>query len=150
MPLGQGSNQNNAGSIIEASDGVDGSAAPTLTSQIGGKDGSGNLQTLLTDTSGALITSGRVPLTGSSPTFSTVGVTSAQVVASNANRHGLVLTNTSNNRISLGFGAAAVLNSGVTLYPGGIYVMDAYTFNTGAVNAIASVASSNMSVQEFT
>lgn len=92
----------------------------------------------------------KTALTASSPTAATVGVASAQIVAANANRKGLVLINTSNNVISLAFGATAVLNSGITLVGrGGTYVMDEYTFNTSAVNAIASSASSNLTIQEY-
>lgn len=89
-------------------------------------------------------------LTGSAPTSATVGVSSASAVSSNASRKGLVLVNTSQNTISLGVGNTAVLNSGITLAPNGVWVMDEYTFSTGAINAIASAASSNLSVHEFT
>ena len=93
----------------------------------------------------------KTALTPASPTAATVGVTSSQAVASNANRKGLVLINTSNNIISLGFGATAVLNSGITLVGrGATFVMDEYTFNTGDINAIASSASSNLTIQEYT
>lgn len=89
--------------------------------------------------------------TGSAPAFASVGVTSAQALAANANRKGLVLTNTSNKTISLGIGAnAAVLNSGITLFPGGVWVMDQYTFITAAINAIAGGVGSNLAIQEFT
>jgi hypothetical protein len=91
----------------------------------------------------------KTDLTPSAPTSATVGVASAQAVAAAATRKGLVLINTSVNTISLAFGSAAVLNSGITLYPGGVYVMDEYTYDTGAVNAIASAASSNLSIQEY-
>lgn len=84
-----------------------------------------------------------------SPTFATVGIVSGLVVAANALRKGLILVNTSANRISLGFGAAAVLDSGATLYPQGAYNMDEYDFDLGAVNAIASVAGSNLAIQEY-
>jgi hypothetical protein len=91
------------------------------------------------------------PLTGSSPTFAIVGTSSAQAVASNANRKGLVLINTSSNTISFGIGAnAAVLNSGITLPPYGVWEADEYSYVTSAINAIASGTSSNLSVQEFT
>jgi hypothetical protein len=88
-------------------------------------------------------------LTASSPTAATVGASSAQAVASNANRAGLVLVNTSVNRISIAFGATAVLDSGITLYPQGTYCMGPLDFTTAAVNAIASAASSNLAIQEF-
>lgn len=91
----------------------------------------------------------KTALTASSPTFATVGVASAQVVASNASRKGLILTNTSANTISLGIGSTAVLNSGITLYPGGVWVMDEYNFATGAIDAIASAAASNLAIQEL-
>lgn len=97
--------------------------------------------------SGAIST--KTALTASSPTFATVGVTSAEAVASNANRKGLVLTNTSNNYISLGIGVAAVLYSGITLTPFGTWTMDEYTYTTGQIRAIASAASSNLGVQEW-
>jgi hypothetical protein len=97
------------------------------------------------------VVSTKTDLTPSAPTAASVGVSSAQAVAANANRKGLVLVNTSNNaRISLGFGSAAVLNSGITLYPQGVYEMDEFTFDLGAVNAIASIATSNLAIQEYT
>lgn len=89
-------------------------------------------------------------LTASSPTFATVGITSASAVAANSSRKGLVLINTSNNTISLGLGATAVLSSGITLTPGGVWEMDENTFTTAAINAIASAASSNLAIQEYT
>ena len=92
----------------------------------------------------------KFPGTSSSPTSATVGVSSAQALASNVNRKGLVLTNTSINKICIGIGATAVLNSGITLYPGGVWVMDEFNFTTGAINAIASAGSSNLAIQEFT
>jgi hypothetical protein len=43
-----------------------------------------------------------------------------------------------------------VLNSGITLSAnGGSFVMDEYTFATGAINAIAGGAASNLAIQEF-
>lgn len=119
---------------------------------VGGVDGSGNVQTLNVSTAGTVSTAPGTPtaLTASAPTAATVGVTSAQAVAVNTSRTGLVLVNTSAAWISLAFGAAAVLYSGITLAPnGGAYTMDASTFTTAQVRAIASAASSNMSVQEF-
>lgn len=113
----------------------------------------GSAPPLLTDN--ALVVTARDPistktdLTPSSPAVTSVGVASASAVAANANRKGLVLTNVSTARISLGFGGAAVLDSGITLYPGGTFEMDEYMFDLGAVNAIASAAASNLGVQEF-
>lgn len=93
----------------------------------------------------------KTPLTASAPTVATVGASSAQAVASNANRKGLILINThASQRISLAFGATAVLDSGITLFPnGGSYNMGEYDFTTAAVNAIASGAGTPMTVQEY-
>lgn len=90
-------------------------------------------------------------LIASAPAAASVGVVSAQAVAVNANRKGCLLVNTSLNYISIAFGAnAAVLYSGITLNPsGGSFWMDAYSFSTEAINAIASGAASNLAVQEF-
>lgn len=105
------------------------------------------------DAGGSLTVDGTVAtktdLTPSAPTFATVGVASAEAVAAAATRKGLILVNTSGATISLGFGSAAVLNSGVTLQPGGVYGMDEYSFDLGAVYAIASAASSHLAVQEY-
>ncbi len=89
-------------------------------------------------------------LTPSAPTVASVGITSAQIVAANTSRSGLVLINTSSNRtISLGLGATAVAGSGIVLYPGGAWTMDDFTVTTAAINAIASGAGASISVQEF-
>lgn len=136
--------------VNSASEGTDGSASPFYTTQVGGKDGSGNLQSLSTDTTGALFTSDRLPLTASAPAAVSVGVTSGVVIAANASRRGLVLTNTSLGIISFNIvGGAAVLRSGITLYPGGHWEMDPYTFTTAAINGISSVAASNLAIQEL-
>ena len=91
----------------------------------------------------------KTALTPSAPAAASVGVASAEAVAANANRKGLILTNTSQSTISLGFAAAAVLSSGVTLFPGGIFKMDEFCHTVGAINAIAGAAASNLAIQEF-
>jgi hypothetical protein len=99
--------------------------------------------------SGTWIITTKNALTSNSPTAVSVGVTSSQILAANANRKGLILVNTSSANISLGLGTTAVLNSGITLYPGGAFNMDEYCFTTAAINAIASVAASNIGIQEW-
>jgi hypothetical protein len=92
----------------------------------------------------------KTALTPGSPTAASVGVTSGSALAANASRKGLVLVNTSANYISLGFGAAAVLYSGITLNPsGGTFVMDEFTFCTSQIYAVASGATSNLGIQEM-
>lgn len=86
----------------------------------------------------------------SAPSQVSVGVASAQAVASNENRVGLILTNISTGTIYLAFASnAAVLGSGIVLTPnGGIFNMDEYSFTKEAVNAIAHAASSGLAIQE--
>lgn len=132
------------------SEGTDGAAAPFGTTQIGGKDPSGNLQAFNVDINGNLFTSDKIPLTPSSPSAVSVGVTSGVVIATNANRKGLILTNTSTGIISLNIvGGTAVSKSGIVLYPGGHWEMDEYTFTTDAINGISTVAASNLAIQEL-
>lgn len=89
-------------------------------------------------------------VTAVSPAAATVGTSSASAVASNANRKGVILVNTSTAWISLGLGATAVLYSGITLAPGAAWEMRESFVFTGEINAIASATSSNLAVQEFT
>lgn len=132
------------------SEGQDGATAPTFATQVGGKDANGNLQSFLTDTSGIQYITGRIPLSGSSPSAVSVGVASGLVITANAARRGLILTNTSTGIISFNInGGTAVLRSGITLYPGGHWEMDDDTFTTNTINGIASVAASNLAIQEL-
>lgn len=97
------------------------------------------------------VTVNKTALTAASPAAATVGVATAEAVAAAATRKGLILVNTSNNWISIGIGVDAVLYSGITLAPlGGSWQMDEYCFSTAAINAIASAASSNLAIQQFT
>ena len=104
---------------------------------------------------GAGITNGTVvstktPLTALTPTFATVTGSSAQVVAANSSRKSLVFVNTSSDNISFGIGAnAAVVGSGITLTPNGVWEADEYSYVTSAINAISSGTSSNLTIQEF-
>jgi hypothetical protein len=137
---------------------VTASVLPTNAAQETG----GNLAAIKadTDTLAGAVSGGKINVTGlvstktaltpSSPSAATVGTSSGSAVAADADRTGLVLINTSNAIISLGLGAAAVLNSGITLNPnGGTFVMDEFTFTTAQVFAIAAAASSNLAIQEF-
>jgi len=105
-----------------------------------------------TDTLGVsgTMTITKVPLTPAAPAAVSVALVSTSVLAAAAGRKGVYLVNTSTGYISLGFGAAAVLWSGITLNPGGgVFWIDEYSLVTGAINAIASVAASNLGVQAY-
>lgn len=145
-----------AGSVLSLS--TDTAAVVTLrdTVTVQGPSGSagtpsGGILTIQGVTGGTAINvnEAKVPLTPSAPTATSVGITSASALAANTNRKGLVMTNTSINTISLNIvGGTAVLNSGITLYPGGHWYMDEFTFTTSAIFAIASAAASNLAIQE--
>jgi len=86
----------------------------------------------------------------SAPTAASVGVASAEAVPAKTGRRYLLLKNTSANTISLAFDQAAVLSSGITLQAGEAYEMSAAAGNLtdSQVRAIASVAASNLAIQE--
>lgn len=92
----------------------------------------------------------KTALTPSSPTFATVSTASGQIAAA-GNRKGLIVVNESNVRVYLGMGAPAVVGRGVALMPsGGSFTMGEYDYSTGAINAISTSSSNNITVQEFT
>lgn len=126
---------------------VVGDAAGTVSAKLRGL--SKILNSAWNSTAGSLSTQSKTPLSASSPSTATLGVSSGTVIAANSSRKGLVIVNVSANTMSFGIGATAVLSSGITLYPGGSWEMDEYTFSTSVINGIASSASSVASVQEF-
>lgn len=100
--------------------------------------------------SSGTVISTKTPLTAASPASATVTGTSAQMVASNLSRKGLIIVNLSSDKISIGLGSAAVLNEGIVLTQlGSVYQMSEYDYTTSAVNAISSGTSSLISIQEF-
>jgi hypothetical protein len=130
------------------------SGAWTVTIQDGGNvisvdDGAGSL----TVDGTVAISSLAGSTTASGPATVTIGTTSATVIASNANRKGLALTNTStgSQRVSLHMAnGSAVLDSGRTLWPGDIFEMDPWSFTTAQINGIASAAGATIGIQEMT
>ena len=104
------------------------------------------------DANGAQFVSTKVPRTYSAPTTALVNTTSTLILAANANRKGLYLSNTTaTQQISLGFnGNAAAYQNGLTLFPGEKFWMDEYSFSTGAVYAITSGSTTYIGIQEIT
>lgn len=90
------------------------------------------------------------PLTPAAPATATIGTSSGMASAASANRTGVIVVNVSVNTVSIAIGSTAVLNSGITLYPGGSLVITDGRNVTGQINAIASAAGSVLSIQEFT
>jgi hypothetical protein len=108
-------------------------------------DGSGVTQPV----SGIVVAQGPVQ-TGNTPSFATVGVSSSLVLAANSSRTSAILTNTSTATIYLSFGAnAAVVGSGIPLFPQGSLVLSSQDNVQQAINAIATASSSNLGIQEF-
>lgn len=116
---------------------------------VGAQNPSGLLENLRVDANGNLLVNTIESSTGNAPSSTTVGTSSAQALASNTLRKGLILINTSANTISIGFGTSAVLYYGITLYPGGCFNMGSEDFTTQSIQAIASAAGSLMSIQEM-
>lgn len=104
-------------------------------------------KTVLCDVSGASTpTGGGSPV---SPATGTASSVSSTVVAANANRKGLIIMNLGAANVHFGCGATAVLNSGITLNPNGVWVMDQYTFTTSAINAIVGTGTATLAIQEY-
>ncbi len=85
------------------------------------------------------------------PTFVTVGVASTIVLLVGVNRLGAVFVNDSSATIYLGIGGPAVIGRGIRLNAnGGSYEINLQNLTTQNVNAIATAASSNLTVHEAT
>ena len=89
---------------------------------------------------------------GSRSSFTTVGVADVQVVRPNSNRRKLIIINNAANNIYLvkGDGPAAV-NSGITLLPGGSWIIVPDTLGyiwKGEIHAISGVAAQNLTWTE--
>lgn len=98
-------------------------------------------------------TSTKTALTAVSPASAVVTASSAQIIASNGLRKGLILTHLgSSGPISISFGATtnlAVLNAGLSMVPNEKWSMSDYGFTTSAVNAIATASGPTISIQEW-
>ena len=118
--------------------------------------GDGQTESIVTDSnrlpvSGTLTPATPSSLTASTPTFATIGTSSGVVIAANASRKGLVITNDhATNILYLAIGTAAVVGRGIRLNAaGGVWEMDQYTFTTAEIRAIATGASTNVAIQEL-
>lgn len=143
-------------SVLDDWDESDRAKVNLIASQAGIDGGSGavsakTVRTILaTDQQAIPVTPG---LTAATPTASNVAYTtsSSAMVNSNANRKKLTVKNVSETeRVSLNWDAAAVLDSGITLFAGEGYefTKGEYDFSTGQLRAIGSAAGS-LSVMEW-
>jgi hypothetical protein len=144
LPTGAATSANQSSEITQLTNISSAQTNATQKTQI--VDGSGNV---IASNNNSLNVNTKTNLTVNTPGTVNVGTTSASFLAANSSRKGLIIVNTSANIVSFGFGATAVLNSGMTLFPGGVFQMDENTFSTAAINSIAGAASSAVAYQEF-
>ena len=114
--------------------------------------GGGGYVDVKVNPSGALVVDSSFSITAlvpASPSTGSVTSTSTQMVASNGSRRGLIITNLGAVNVFFGCGATAVTNNGIVLTPNGTWVMDVFTFYTGAINAVCA-STATLSIQEYT
>ena len=68
-----------------------------------------------------------------SQTSVVVGTSSAQLIVPNDKRFSIVISCPRTNRITLSFGAPAVLDQGITLFPGGLPFVLLYNYVGGSI-----------------
>ena len=141
FPIGSGSGSN-------PSVGPNGSPIPADSTLVGSEDASGNLQPA-SAANPVPVKSYPTSGTGNTPTNVAISTSSIQVLASNALRKGANICNISYGTVSLSFGSAAVVYTGVTLGPGGTFWMDGTDFTTAAIFAISTQTNTTIAVQEF-
>ena len=79
-----------------------------------------------------------------------VGTVSEIVVPANIDRVGLIITNIAEGTIYLGVDKTSTLKAGIVLTPGGgAWSMDEYSYNNGAITAIAHSGTLVIAFQEF-
>ena len=89
------------------------------------------------------------PIPAATDTFATVGVASAVVLAANSRRVDADFTNDSDNVIYLARGNDAVVGSGQRINAnGGSYHIGTNNLFLGVINAISTVAASNLAISE--
>ena len=91
------------------------------------------------------------PLTSITNGTLSVGATTTVLLAENLDRKWAIFVNDSNEAIYLAFGEAAVMNSGMRLNAtGGTFEMTTFDCYQGAINAICTSGSKNLTVMEGT
>lgn len=103
--------------VIDLADGVDGSTAPTETIQVGGKDSSGNLQSLNTDSSGDLYTKDLINVAGQyrAQSITTTAAEALGAATILVNRKVLTIMPT-NGTVYFGFSNAVTSTTGTPIF----------------------------------
>jgi len=128
--------------------GPNGSPIPADSTLIGSEDASGNLQPA-SATNPVPVKNYPLATLAQTPTNITISTSSVTVLAANTLRKGVNICNISYGTVSLSFGSAAVIFTGVTLGPGGTFWMDESDYTTAAINAISTQGNTVIAVQEF-
>lgn len=146
-PLSQTSNQDSSGSTIISGEAADGAAAPTNSLQVAGKDGSGNLQTVLTDTNGQPQVG---DLANVSMTYTNKSVTTAatlmNVSGTNMTLRKLLVIQPTNGVIYVGSNSSVTITTGMPIYTTqtlsfavgpniSVYAIGAATVNVNVIEA---------------
>lgn len=83
-------------------------------------------------------------------TVSVSNITSTQVLAANASRKGLVLSNAGANNIYVNLAGGTAVNTNMLLAPNTAPFILTQLCPTGAITAIAATGATNLSVTELT
>lgn len=126
----------------DSSDGTDGATAPANTIQVGGKDGSGNLQTLLTDSTGQLASE---DIINTSLTFTNISVTTTataiRVGGSNLTNRKMLTFQPTNGTIYIGGSNTVTTTTGTP-----IFLNQTVSLALGAGVTIFAIAASTINV----
>ena len=148
-----------------ASEGVDGATAPFYATAIGGKDGNGNLQTVLTDTLGnqavllkdssanginsynSQLDTADIINTGISSGSITVGTTSvaARVSSSNLANRKMQMISPSTYTVYMGSTSAVTTATGIPIYPGQVV---SFAFSTNVTPYLIAATSGTVNIFE--
>lgn len=120
---------------------ADGAATVGNPVQIAGKDGSGNTQTILTDTAGSIIPTAPIGGTYTDRSIANLSGASETLMAANANRRILIVHNIGATDVAVNLtGAAASLTVGgsIKIVAGGSLIVDHYP-STSAITIIGTL-----------
>lgn len=131
------------GGAVSIADGADVAEGVTTDAAVYG-DVNGTLSAKLRGLNALLLGRG----TANAPASASVTNADSVVLAANASRKKLVITNIGTTNVYFGDGTTAALNSGIVLTPNGTWVMDNYTFSTAAIHAICA-STSTLAIQEY-
>lgn len=133
--------------VIGTSSGSGGSPVPSSITLVGAEDPNGNLQPLMVNAQGQLITT---PGSGGTNGFSNlapgypkqvnVGTTSIELMPANTLRAYAHIFNNSTEAIYIQYSSAAALNQGIRIPPGTFFTLEDTNLWLGVINAIGLIS----------